>query len=223
MEKIDRRKAYYLTIDTETANNMQNPFVFDIGGVVHDKRGNVMETFSFIVREVFDGMPDLMEKCFYQKKLPMYRQQIAEGTRQVVSWYIVKRHIAQLCEKYDIRAIIAHNMQFDYRAAHTTQRYLTYSRYRWFFPYGVEIWDTLSMARDTIGKQKSYVAFCDKHGHFTDTGRPRLTAEVLYKYITNDNNFHESHTGLEDALIEKEIFARCMRQHKKMKKSPWKS
>ncbi len=38
---FDRRKSYYLTIDTETANNLDNPIVFDIGGAVHDKKGNV--------------------------------------------------------------------------------------------------------------------------------------------------------------------------------------
>ena len=40
--------------------------------------------------------------------------------------------------------------------------------------------------------------------------------------ITMDTTFIESHTGLEDVLIEKEIFVRCMRQHKKMKKSIFK-
>ena len=63
--KIDKRRSYFLTIDTETANNMDNPLVFDIGGAIHDKQGNVMETFSFIVKEVFYGMPDLMAECFY--------------------------------------------------------------------------------------------------------------------------------------------------------------
>jgi hypothetical protein len=42
------------------------------------------------------------------------------------------------------------------------------------------------------------------------TPRPRLTAEVLYRYITGDNSFIESHTGLEDVTIEKEIFLKCM-------------
>ena len=43
----------------------------------------------------------------------------------------------------------------------------------------------------------------------------------IYK-ITNNVDFTESHTGLEDVLIEKEIFVKCIRQHKKMKRSPWK-
>ena len=220
--KIDKRRSYFLTIDTETANNMDNPFVFDIGGAIHDKQGNVMETFSFIVREVFYGMPDLMAECFYQSKLPMYRAQIEQGFRQVKSWYEIRTHVHKLCNKYSVKAIIAHNMRFDYRSTNTTQRYLTYSRYRYFFPKDVPLWDTLSMARDTIVKQKTYIRFCENNGYCTKNGKPRATAEILYRYITNDVNFTESHTGLEDVLIEKEIFVKCIRQHKKMKRSPWK-
>lgn len=220
--KIDKRKSYYLTIDTETANNIDNPFVFDIGGCVHDKQGNIMETFSFIVKEVFYDMPDLMAECFYQSKLPMYWAQIKNGTRQVKRWYEIREHIRQLCDKYSVKAIIAHNMRFDYRSTTTTQRFLTCSKYRYFFPKDVPLWDTLAMARDTIVKQKTYIRFCEENGYCQKNGRPRATAEILYRYIINDTDFVESHTGLEDVLIEKEIFVRCIRQHKKMKKSPWK-
>ena len=220
--KIDKRRSYFLTIDTETANNMDNPLVFDIGGAIHDKQGNVMETFSFIVKEVFYGMPDLMAECFYQSKLPMYRAQIEQGFRQVKSWYEVRTHVHKLCDKYSVKAIIAHNMQFDYRSTNTTQRYLTYSKYRYFFPKNIPLWDTLSMARDTIVKQKTYIRFCENNGYCTKNGKPRATAEILYRYITNNVDFTESHTGLEDVLIEKEIFVKCIRQHKKMKRSPWK-
>ena len=220
--KIDKRRSYFLTIDTETANNMDNPFVFDIGGAIHDKQGNVMETFSFIVKEVFYGMPDLMAECFYQSKLPMYRAQIEQGFRQVRSWYEIRSHVHKLCDKYSVKAIIAHNMRFDYRSTNTTQRYLTYSKYRYFFPKDIPLWDTLSMARDTIVKQKTYIRFCENNGYCTKNSKPRATAEILYRYITNDVNFTENHTGLEDVLIEKEIFVKCIRQHKKMKRSPWK-
>lgn len=218
---FDRRKSYYLTIDTETANNLDNPIVFDIGGAVHDKKGKVLETFSFIIKEVFYEMPELMQECFYLSKIPQYNAQIYKGERKVVSLYKAKKHIDELCEKYHIKAIIAHNACFDYRATTTTQRYITKSKYRYFLPYGVEIWDTLKMAQDTICKQKSYIAWCVEHNYTKKNGAPRATAEILYKYITGNNDFAESHTGLEDVLIEKEIFAHCMKQHKKMRKNVW--
>ena len=117
-----------------------------------------------------------------------------------------------------VKAIIAHNARFDYRSTTRTQRYLTKSKYRFFLPYGIEIWDTLKMAQDTICKQKSYVQWAKDNGFCTKNGRPKATAEILYRYITGQKNFIENHTGLEDVLIEKEIFSHCIRQKKKMRK-----
>ena len=55
----------------------------------------------------------------------------------------------------------------------------------------------------------------------TKNNQCRYTAEIIYRYITKDNDFVESHTGLEDVEIETAIFAYCHRQHKKMKKLLW--
>ncbi len=77
------------------------------------------------------------------------------------------------------------------------------------------------MAADTICKQKSYRRFCEENGYMTKhkAPRPQMKAEVIYRYISGNNDFVESHTGLEDVMIEKEIFAKCWRQHKAMKHS----
>lgn len=216
--KIDRRKSYYLTIDTETANGFDDPIVYDIGGCIHDKKGNVYETFSFVIYETFYGMEDLMQSAYYAKKIPMYKEDIKNGKRKVVKYSTAKNHVRKLCEKYNVKAIIAHNARFDYRSTTRTQRYLTKSKYRFFLPYGVPIWDTLKMAQDTICKQWSYKEWAYNHGYLTKNGRVRATAEILYKYISGNEKFKEEHTGLEDVLIEKEIFATCMAQHKKMRK-----
>lgn len=218
MTKIDRRKNYYLTIDTETANGFDDPIVYDIGGVVHDKKGNVMETFSFIIYETFYGMKDLMKSAYYADKIPMYQEQIDKGERKVVKFSTAKFYIKELCKKYNIKAIIAYNMRFDYRATTRSQRYLTKSKYRFFLPYGVELWDSLKMAKDTICKQWTYKEWCYQNGYLTKNGRVRATAEIVYKYISGNHNFTESHTGLEDCMIEKEIFAKCFAQHKPMRK-----
>ena len=91
---------------------------------------------------------------------------------------------------------------------------------RFFFPYDTELWDTLKMARQTIGQQKTYKAFCERNGFMTNHKKPqvRLTAEVLYRYISGNLDFEENHTGLEDVMIETQILAHCFRQHKKMEK-----
>ena len=216
---MDKRKNYYLTIDTETANGFDDPIVYDIGGCIHDKKGNVYETFSFIIYETFYGMKDLMRTAYYATKIPMYQRQINAGQRKVVRYLTAKKHIAELCDKYNVTAIIAHNARFDYRSTTRTQRYLTKSKYRYFLPYGIPVWDTLKMAQDTICKQKMYKEFCQREGYMIGNNRVRATAEILYRYISGNYKFSERHTGLEDVLIEKEIFVQCMRQHKKMRKS----
>ena len=216
--KIDRRKSYYLTIDTETANDLLDPIVYDIGGCIHDKKGNVYETFSYIIYETFCTMQDLMQTAYYSKKIPMYKKQIASGQRKIVRYATAKKKIHELCKQYNVKAIIAHNARFDYRSTTRTQRYITKSKVRYFLPYGIPIWDTLKMAQDTICKQVHYKEWAYLNGYLTKNGRVRATAEILYRYISGDNNFIENHTGLEDVLIEKEIFAHCMAQHKKMRK-----
>ena len=53
----------------------------------------------------------------------------------------------------------------------------------------------------------------------TANGRLRKTAEILWRFISGNNDFEESHTGLEDVLIEAEIMWYCFRQHKPMRKA----
>jgi len=218
---IDKRKHYYLTIDTETANTIEDPMMYDLGGAIHDRYGNVEETFSFVIYDVFCADRQLFDTAYYAEKRPRYEEQIANGQRKIVSIFTARRYVHDLCKKYNVKAIIAHNARFDYRSTNYTLRYVTKSASRYFLPYGIPLWDTLKMAQDTICKQKTYIRWCADNGYLKKNGTPRATAEILYRYITQDEFFEEDHTGLEDVLIEKEIFAKCMAQHKRMTKSAW--
>ena len=217
----NKRKNYYLTIDTETANGLDDPMMYDLGGAVHDRYGEVVESFSFVIYDVFCADRALFNTAYYAEKRPQYEAQIAAGQRKIVSIYTAKAHVADLCKRYNVKAIIAHNARFDYKATNGTLRYVTKSKSRFFLPYGIPMWDTLKMAQDTICKQKTYIKWCKANGFCKMNGSPRATAEILYRYITLNTEFIEDHTGLEDVLIEKEIFAKCMAQHKKMRRGAW--
>lgn len=159
-----------------------------------------------------------MRSAYYANKIPKYWTDILEGKRIATSLYRIKSEVAALMEKYHITEVCAHNCFFDYKATNGTQRYLTKSKYRYFFPHGTVYWDSLKMARSVIAKMPTYQAYCDRYGYRTAQGQVRLTAEILYRFITGQEEFSESHTGLEDVLIEKEIIAYCFKQHKKMQK-----
>lgn len=222
--KIDRRRKYYIVLDTETANTLKNmmlfPLVYDLGFAVVDKLGRVYETFDFVIYEIYARAKDLMQSAYYADKLPQYEAELKDGTRKMVSIMTAYKVFREVCKKYNIEAVIAHNASFDLKALNTTMRYLTGSKIRYFFPYNLEIWDSQKMAHDTICKQKSYIEFCEKHGLMTNHKTPRVreTAEALHRYRLLDNNYTERHTALSDVMIEKDIFARCMAQHKPMRK-----
>ena len=225
---IDKRKKYIIVLDTETCpldKDMEevtpsNMFVYDVGMAVVDKRGNVYETYSFVVADIFFEEKTLMDSAYYADKLPQYYEDIKSGKRQVATLYTIRKILIDLMKKYDTKTVSAHNAKFDYGALNNTERWLTKSKYRYFYPYGTELWDTLKMAHDVIAKMPTYKRFCEENGYMTahKTPRPQEKAEVLYRFISGDNDFEESHTGLEDVMIEKEILAYCFRQHKKMRK-----
>ena len=225
-KKIDRRRTYLIMGDTETCNtrmengklDMRDVLVYDFGFAVCDKQGRVYEKHSFIIKEIFFGMKDLMKTSYYADKLPQYYEEIRNGKRKVVSLYEARKILADVMKKYNTNIFVAHNARFDDNALKVTERYTTKSKYRYFLPFGTEVWDTMKMASDTICKQKTYKKFCEENGYLTKNGRVRKTAEILYRYITKNNDFTESHTGLEDVMIEKEILAHCFRQHKAMRK-----
>lgn len=224
LKKIDRRKAYYVVLDTETCNSIEDNMVYDLGFAVVDKYGRVYEQFSFVLYEVYVGMKDVMQTAYYANKLPQYEIDLANGTRKMVSILTARKILRDICKEYRVRAIMAHNAEFDNRALKRTLRYITKSEYKWFLPYDIEIWDTMFMARDTIGKSALYPLWCKQNGFMTNQNppRPQLKAETLYRYMTGNKNFVESHTGLEDVMIEKEIFRKCMSYHKPMRKKLFK-
>ena len=69
------------------------------------------------------------------------------------------------------------------------------------------------IAKETFKDDKEYREFCLENGYVTQYGQNRYTAEVLYRFLTGNNNFEEVHKGIDDVLIEKEILLACRRRN----------
>jgi hypothetical protein len=223
---IDKRRRYYVVLDTETCPidnmvqdvNPKNMLVYDIGFAIIDKRGRVYDSRSFVIYETFFGESDKMQSSYYAQKIPQYLEDLRNGSRKCVKFSTARRVLLDLMHQYNIDTVIAHNMRFDCCSLNTTMQYLTSGHFKYFFPYGTTLWDTMRMAQSTICKQSGYKRFCAENNYLCKNGSTRATAEVLYRYISGIDDFAENHTGLEDVLIETAIFAHCMRQHKPMRK-----
>lgn len=200
-----------MVLDTETTNDIDCPLVYDVGFIVMDMQGNVYGEYSYVVADIFLDN-DLMKSAYFADKIPSYWKDIKSGKRELKRFSTIKKIIANVCKEYSIKKIVAHNCRFDYLSMQTTQRFLTSSKYRWFFPYGVEMWCTLKMAREIFSRNNEYGEYCYKNKYLTKKGQRRYTAEILYRFLNNDENFVESHTGLEDVKIEKDIFLYCINE-----------
>ena len=206
-------ETLFLVLDCETTNTIDDPFAYDVGFAVVKATGEVLEAHSYVVADIFLDN-ELMSSAYFADKIPQYWEDIKNGKRILRRFKTIKSILRDVVAQYGIRYVVAHNASFDYRSLNYTQRLLTSSKYRYFLPWGVEIWDTLKMARECLGKDEQYKQFCIDNG-FTygkeDKLRCRFTAEIIYRYLTGNLDFIEEHTGLEDVLIEKDILIYCIK------------
>ena len=68
----------------------------------------------------------------------------------------------------------------------------------------------MKLSRNTFKDDENYREFCISNNYVTTRNENRYTAEVIYRFLTNCNDFEEEHTGLADCMIEKEIFRYCL-------------
>ena len=209
-----------IVLDTETTNSIDEPLMYDIGWVVTDRNGTIYESHSYVVAEIFLDK-ELMTSAYFADKVPMYWEQIKNGERKLAKFNTIFKAFRKSASANKVIKFFAHNMRFDYRSTNLTQRYLTSSKFRYFFPYNAEICDTLKMARQVLKNDTNYDNFCWNNQYLTKRNVRRYTAEIIYRFITNNNQFEEEHTGLADVLIEKEIMKYCFQKMENVKIHLW--
>lgn len=221
------QKKFILVFDLESCPinkaikgvDAHNMLAYDLGYRIIDLKGKVYIERSYVIANTFLGEEEKMKSAYYAEKLPQYKKDIIEGKRKLRTWEEVRKALRSDIEKYKVNVICAHNAYFDYTCINTTKKYFDKD---YMLPYGIEWWDSLKMVRSTIATTKKYKKFCIDNGLLTEkTKQPKTTAEVVYKYITQNLDFKESHTGLEDTQIESEIILACYKTHKKMNRKLW--
>jgi len=211
-----RKKEFLLVLDTETCNSVNEPLPYDIGWAVCDRQGNIYVRRSYVVEEIFCDMKDVMASAYYAKKIPMYWEDIKSGKRYLRGfWHIRKQLIADM-KLFGIKKVGAYNMAFDKKALNNLIRYVSKSWKRWFFPFGTEYFCIWNMACNMLLNTKTYINFALKNGFVSEKDNILTSAENCHRFLTNNIDFIESHTGLEDVEIEIAIMARCYRTHKKL-------
>ena len=183
---------------------------------VTDRYGRSYHKESYMVADLFLENKDLLDTAYYKEKLPKYWEDYHEGTRKLVSFMTLWKAVSRIMAEYGITEVYAYNAYFDLSGLNRTLRYITKSRYRYFFPYGTKVFCIWHIACQTILLQKSFFKFVDKYNLLNNKGNVPTSAEICYKYITYNPDFEEEHTGLADVEIETLILAKCLAQQKRV-------
>ena len=194
-----------LVIDTETTNGLEQPLPYDVGyAIVDTSTGEILRKRSFVVAEIFFDKA-LMKEAFFAEKIPQYWRDIKAKKRVIKPICKIRRFIRSDMEEFNVKKVGAYNMGFDNRATRNDIRFISGSMVRWFFPYGTEFFCIWNMACTSILSTEEYVNFAIKNNFISESGNIQTGAEIVYKYITQNVDFVENHTGLEDVLIEIDI------------------
>lgn len=196
-------KNMYMTIDTETVGGASTPTgAYNYGGVIHDKVGNIYATFSILVMEHYD---EIAKDDYAKKTFPLYKARLDRGEiTSVASEEDAIQVIRNLCQFYGVKYVMAYNSGFDFVKTKCKELLDEF-----------EFIDIYLMALQTITHLKGYGKFCNEHEMYSKSGKTcSTTAEAVYAFITNDQEYKEEHTALSDAMIEMEIFKKCAKMKK---------
>lgn len=91
-----------------------------------------------------------MRTAYYNWKIPRYVEELRAGTRKMATTYEI-RQASLILSSDTAKEVAAYNARFDDNALRITQRWVTCSKFRYWFPFdSVEIWDIMKMTQDVI-------------------------------------------------------------------------
>ena len=222
MNKVDiKKQKYLLFVDTETIGSLyvaESVLPFEIGIKVFDLDNmRIVKEKSYIVRKFFNNKY-IMLSTFSATKYPSYIEKIENDKRyKIMGVKDISQDLTKIINRYNIKIMVAHNGNFDRQAiGRLCDEFGTNNPVK-----KIDLLDTMEMSK-VITFSKEYANFClqyqdrlnsiNESCFITNSGRVRTTAQAIYCYITQDPNFEEAHTGLEDIEIEIEIFKESLKR-----------
>ena len=192
-----------LLLDVEATPNR---LIYDIGYIIAelDTESNSfipIKKRQHIIEEIFDNRP-LFDTSYYHKKRPKYYGLLrAENTTEKILLKDSLKELRKDLKDNDINTIVAFNSSYDVGAFEKTCDYYHKSN-----PIAEKNDICIqALSNNHIHNTKDYEEFCKYNNYYTDKGYYNTNAEITYRYITEQNNFIEDHTGLKDCEIELQI------------------
>lgn len=200
---LKKLKGTILLLDVETTNETKT--IVELSGKIVNNNLISILTFSYIIKETWDDK-DLMSGIYATKdKVNEWTNNIRLGRSQVVSAKQLTTTLDNLVKKYNVKVISAYNLKFDLNAMIET-----FKHYNVYFNNmrNLQKLDLWLYAGEIFLKAK-YVNYCVDRNYLTEKGNCITNAETVYRYISNDDTFIETHVAIDDVNIELEILRVC--------------
>ena len=221
---MQNKKKKFMVLDVEGQATCQP---YDIGYIIGDKEGNIKRRRSFALLEYMPINAEHAKKNDVCRLMTGINHEAILLDKNQVKWKKVTKEqfvkiFFQDIQDFDIDEIWAANVKFD---KGSLSRLLTNEEFG-ILCKKVEFMDILEAITQTKLLTQKYLKFCKENGFLTDKGNFQYKVEVVYRYLTNNINFVEEHTGLSDVMVEYDILRTAMKSGKKYReklKSPiWK-
>ena len=190
--------------DTETTS-LDKPFCYNIGYVIIETEGwGELCRRSFVVEQVWHNLP-LFSTAYYANKRPLYIAAMRARETIMDKFGYICRQMSRDFSQHNVDTAFAYNSPFDEKVFEFNCDWFKCNN-----PFDtVNIKDIRGFAHCFL-VDDAFKLFCEKNELFTETGNYSTTAETMYKYISQDLDFVEDHTALEDSVIEAEILRACI-------------
>lgn len=119
----------YMVLDTETATlpyidglkpsekqkiSISKPLIYDIGWIIQDRKGNILEKKNFLIQEIF-FTPTIFNTAYYKGKRSLYIDMIEKNKIEVKKWNEIIKILLTDLQKVEFCS--AYNASFDFKKA----------------------------------------------------------------------------------------------------------
>lgn len=215
---LSKAKRNMLLFDTETIGDItkgEKAFPYDVSFINIFKR-EITHQVAYINKDIYDN-EYLMNNAFYKNKIPFYNEKLAtDSNYKKVNDKELLLNLNKFIKDNKIKYFLAFNVKFDYNSINNLYEKVgiknDFSKLRL-----IDIW---KIATDMLilfpPLYESYMLFCYKNNYITESGKNvKTSAEIFNRWINNDINFIESHTGLEDTYCEYNILLKLLWYYEK--------
>lgn len=219
---MSRKPEKFMVLDVE---GMQTCRPYNVGYIIADRYGKIYKRRSFAIpAAIWENIANCLK---IGQAVEMTKQNVQEILQDMNKGRLSRKYKTVTIpdfiriffhdiEKYKIHRVFAYNVLFDKGAIH---RLIGDNNFNKLCEM-CEFCDIITAILYTKLLTKNYIKFCLKNAYLTPKGYPSYKAEYVIRYLTNNLNYVEEHTGLSDVLDEYSILLTAFNTHKKLDFKP---